>query len=132
MERIQQHSLPVIHAMLICEKVISEEKTHKKNLIGIFDTIYYTQLPAAIPELWIYVNLSDVMEEHSFRIELVYLDENRVIAEFKSRLPKGKPNREVGYCFKNMAFKKSGMYVFRFWVENDVIGEKYLHVRSQP
>lgn len=130
MERIQQHPLPIIHAMLICDKVIAEEKTRKKSLIGVFDTFNYTQLPFAIPELWVYVNLSDVLEEHSIKIEFVHLDENRIIAEIKSKLSgKGNPNQELGYCFRNMRFEKDGTYVFRFWADDDVIGEKYLRVR---
>lgn len=133
MKRVRQHPLPVIHAILICDKVISEEKTHKKNLIGIFDSIIYTRLPVAIPELWVYVNLSDVLEEHNTKVELVYLDENRMIVEVKSKLPaKGKPNRELSYCFKNIVFEKDGTYVFRFWAEDDVIGEKYLRVTRRP
>lgn len=133
MERIRQRPLPVIHAMLICDKVISEEGTHKKSLIGIFDTIFYSRLPIAIPELWVYINLSDIVEEHSFRIELVYLDENRIIVEVKSKLPaKGKPNRELSYCFKNIVFERDGTYVFRFWAEDDVMGEKYLRITRRP
>lgn len=124
-----QHALPIIHAILICDKVISEAINNKKSLIGVFDSIYYTQLPVAVPELWVYVNLSDVLEKHVIRIELVCLDDNRKIVEIKSELPsKGKPNRELSYCFRNMIFEKDGVYAFRFWVEDDVIGEKYLRV----
>ena len=51
------------------------------------------------------------------------------IVEIKSELPgKGEPNRELSYCFRNMIFEKDGTYVFRFWVDDDVIGEKYLRV----
>lgn len=130
MQRIRQYSLPVIHAILVCDKVISEEGTRKKSLIGVFDTINYTQLPFAVPELWVYVNLSDVLGEYSIRIELVHLDENRAIAKIKSKL-RGKPNQELGYCFRNMTFGKDGIYVFRFWVNDDVIGEKYLYVKRR-
>jgi len=130
MERMRQYSLPVIHAILVCDRVISEEKTRKKSLIGVFDTIYYTRLPFAIPELWVYVNLSDVLGEYSIRIELVHLDEERIIARIKSKLL-GKPNQEIGYCFKNMKFAIDGIYVFRFWVNDDVIGEKYLYLKRR-
>ena len=129
MRKIPQHPLPIIHAILICDKVISEAINNKKSLFGVFDTIYYTQLPVAVPELWVYVNLSDVLERHIIRIELVCLDDNRKIVEIKSELPgKGEPNRELSYCFRNMIFEKDGTYVFRFWVDDDVIGEKYLRV----
>lgn len=133
MERTRQHSLPVIHAILICEKVISEERTRKKSLIGIFTTIRYNQLPVAIPELCVYVNLSDVLEEYVIKLELVYLDENKTMVEAKSKLPgKGNPNHELSYHFSNMAFEKDGAYAFRFWVGDEVIGEKYLSVRRGP
>lgn len=132
MEKIRQRPLPLVHAMLICEKVISEEKTRKKSLIGVFDTVYYLRLPVGIPELWIYVNLSDVVGKLTTRIELVYLNENRKVAEAKLELPEGRLNREVGYCFKNMVFAKTGTYVFRFWVDDDVISEKYLNVTRRP
>jgi hypothetical protein len=131
MEKIQPRALPIIHAILICDKIITEANNKKKSLIGIFDTVYYTQLPLHWPELWVYVNLSDVLRQYSANIELVCLQDNRKILEIKGTLkPKKQPNWELAFRFKDIIFHKKGVYAFRFWVDEDVIGEKYIYLRS--
>ena len=122
--------LPVIHAILICDRIIDENKTHKKSLIGIFDTFFSTRIPALIPELSVYVNLSDVVKNYKIKLELVCLDTSEVLAKIENIVqPKTQHNWEMGFSFRNLRVKKEGTYVFRFWVDYDVVGEKYFFVR---
>jgi len=131
MKKVYQKPLPVIHAMLICDKVITEANNKKKSLIGIFDTIYYTRLPLGWPELWVYINLSDVLAQYNVKIEMVCLEDNRKILEVTGILtPTEKPNWELAFRLRDIVFKEEGIYAFRFWLDDNVIGEKYLYVRS--
>lgn len=124
--------LPVVHAMLICDKIITEDKNKKKTLLGIFDRINCSQLPVKWPELSVYINLSDVASQYDIRIELVHLEDGRVRSEVKGMLqPKTKLNWELEFRFRNLQFDKEGIYAFRFWAGEDILQEKYLHVRCQ-
>ena len=71
-----QKDLPVIHAFLICEKVITEVGTKKKTLVGVFDIITAPLFPCMHNELWVYVNIGDVLAEQKIKLELIYMDEN--------------------------------------------------------
>ena len=131
MTKKPRHALPVIHAMLVCERVIVEQGTSKKTLVGIFAGVTYKKLPLIWPELWLYINLSDVVRRHSIKTELVCLEDNRQLLEVKGILePKKLLNWELVWQFKGIRFEKRGSYAFRFWVDDDVIGEKYFHLRS--
>ncbi len=126
-----KHALPVIHAMLICERVIVEEGSQKKTLVGIFSGITCRKLPLIWPELWLYVNLSDVVRRHIIKTELVCLEDNRQLLENKGILERKKLlDWELTWSFRGIRFGKLGTYAFRFWVDDDIIGEKYLHLRS--
>jgi hypothetical protein len=117
--------------MLICERVIVEQGSNKKTLVGIFARITYKKLPLIWPELWLYINLSDVVRRHSIKTELVCLEDNRQLLEVKGTLePKKLLNWELVWQLRGIHFGKGGDYVFRFWVGDDIIGEKYLHLRS--
>ena len=72
--------------MLICEKVIVEEGSKKKTLVGIFDNVTCKKLPLIWPELWLYINLSDVVQRHTMKTELVCLEDNRQLLEVKGIL----------------------------------------------
>ncbi len=125
-----RHTLPVIHAMLICEKVIVEQGSNKKTLVGIFASIACKELPLIWPELWLYINLSDVVRRHTIKTEVVCLEDNRQLLEIKGILePKQLLNWELVWQLRGIRFEKEGSYAFRFWVDDDIIGEKYLHLR---
>ena len=130
MEKVYPKPLPVIHAMLICDKIITDADNKKKSLIGIFDTIYYEQLPLYLPELWIYINLADVFAQFDIKLELIYLKDSYKILEIKRTLkPTQKTNWEIAFFLTGVVFKKEGIYAFRFWMDEDIIGEKYIYVR---
>lgn len=130
MNKVYPSPLPVIHAILICDKIITEDETHKKTLLGIFDSFYYTKLPIRAPELWVYVNLSDVTRKHDIKLDLVYLDDNKMIVQLEDKIPPSDGSGvELGFCFKDIRFDRAGVYAFRFWADNNVIGDKYIYVR---
>ena len=90
----------MIHAFLICEKVITEVGTKKKTLVGVFDIITAPRFPCMHNELWVYVNIGDILAEQKIKLELIYMDENKIIGEGTGILQKTeKLNWELAYCF---------------------------------
>lgn len=124
-----QQALPVINAFLICDKIIKESGTNKNTLVGIFDIVKTSRFPSVHGELWVYVNLSDVLAEHKSKLELVYLDESKTVGQGIGTLRQSKePSQELAFCFRNLVFEKEGTYTFRFWVDDEVLGEKHFYV----
>ncbi len=131
MAKKPRHTLPIIHSMLICERVIVEEGNKKKTLVGIFDRINCKKTPMVWPELGVYIALSDVEQRYNMKLELVYLEDNRQLFQVKGILePRKSLNWELIWTLRGIRFEKWGEHAFRFWVDDDIIGEKYLRLRS--
>lgn len=116
--------------MLVCDRLSVDPLTKKKNLDGIFDIIYYSKLPVLIQQMWVYINLSDVTDDRVTRIELMNFENNTLLAEMRGTLKAGKNlTWELGYCFKNILLKEPGMHAFRFWIDDFILAEKYIHLK---
>lgn len=50
---------PEVLAMILCDLVITDAETNKKSLIGLFDRIETTVLPCIVPDLHVYLSLTD-------------------------------------------------------------------------
>ena len=125
------HTLPIIHAIIICEKVIVEEGSKKKTLVGIFDRINCKRIPIVWSEMGVYIALSDVEQRFNMKLELVCLEDHHQLFEVKGILePRKTLNWELIWNLRGIRFKKLGEHAFRFWVDNDIIGEKYLRLRG--
>ncbi len=131
MTKKPRHTLPIIHSIIICERVIVEEGSKKKTLVGIFGRINCKKIPMVWPELGVYIALSDVEQRYNMKLELVCLEDNRQLLQVKGILePRKSLNWELIWTLRGIRFEKWGEHAFRFWVDDDIIGEKYLRLRS--
>jgi len=73
--------IPTVIAMLICDQVIAEQVTNKKSLIGVFDKYHSLSFPVQIPRLAIYVKLADAFGHYLFKIRMVKLKDEALVAE---------------------------------------------------
>ncbi len=74
-------SIPSVVAMLVCDQIIAEQGTNKKSLIGVFANFYSLQFPVAISRLAIYVKLADASGNYLFKLRLVKLKDESLVAE---------------------------------------------------
>src|SRR3989338_11527853 len=120
--------VPKTNAMLICDYVITEQGTNKKSLIGIFENITAPQFPMTHYSLSVYVKLTDAQGDYQFRLELVDLKTNGVLAQ--CALPQsvhiGNPleTRELVFNLRGLKFSQAGQCEFQIYANDHIFGQK--------
>ena len=121
-------SVPKANAMLICDYVITERGTNKKSLIGVFENIGAVQFPCTHFQLSVYIKLTDAQGHYRFRLELIDLKNDTVIA--KSEMPEAIqiPNplitHELVFNLRGLQFPHAGEYEFRIFSNDRIFGQK--------
>lgn len=87
--------LPKCKALLLCDRCIIEERTHRISLINVFGTFRLASLPGRSPEFAVFVQLVDGIGRYQLEIQIVDLEHDRIIGrtnatvvEFPVRLMK--------------------------------------------
>lgn len=121
---------PALNAMLICDQVVQDEATGKTVLVGIFETVSAYQFPARHGFLCIYAKLTDAQGEYRIRLELVRLEDLRVIGQGKLRATFGDRMAPAELIFQvgDLLFQGPGRYEFRLYANDRWMGSKSLNV----
>ena len=123
---------PKTNAMLVCDYVITEQGTHKKSLIGIFENISATRFPCTHAALSVYIKLTDANGTYHFRLELVDLQNDSVIG--KGEIPREVTIQnpllvhELVFNLKTLRFLHPGDYEFRIYANDKIFGQKTFKV----
>ena len=110
--------------MLVCDQVITEVGSNKKSLIGVFDNFSSPSYPAMVPRLAIYVKLADAVGDYLFKLRIVKLKDEALIAEI-SLQAKIQDVSQYGELALNMAsipIPEPGKYEIQLYA-----GDEYLH-----
>ncbi|MDD5634395.1 MAG: hypothetical protein PHW46_03865 [Candidatus Omnitrophica bacterium] len=119
---------PVMNAMLVCDKVITEAGSNKKSLIGIFENISALSFPCVHHFLAVYIKLTDAVGKYAFRLELIDLEQDVIIG--KAELPKEivieSPLHihDLVFNLAGLKFPHPGKYEFRIFSNNEICGQK--------
>ncbi len=122
---------PILKAMLLCDLTIVEERSRKRSLIGLFDSIGSAKLPTVHPSMSVYVQFREIEGVFDFTLELVDLEQEKVLnkAMIKGFQVQDK-SRDCELVFNLMAvkFDHPGDYEFRIYVNDLVFGQKSFKV----
>lgn len=119
---------PIVNAMLICDKVITEAQTNKKSLIGIFGNINTLKFPCVHNFLSVYIKFTDANGEYKFHLELIDLENNSVVG--RSDIPKNitvkdpLATHDLVFNLVGLKFMHPGKYEFRIFANEEVFGQK--------
>jgi len=127
--------IPSVVAMLICDQVINEEGTNKKSLIGVFESFSSPIFPVLMPRLAVYVKLADALGDYLFKLRLVNLKDESLVAEIgiEAKIADSTSHSELALNFGNLPIPVEGKYEFQLYA-----GDEYLHritmfaVRTPP
>jgi hypothetical protein len=116
--------IPSVLAMLVCDQIITEQGTNKKSLIGIFQRVQSPIFPVVIPRFGIYVKMVDVEGTIEFKLRIVKLDDETLLAEMAAPIKDQDPSHptELAISLQNFQIPQPGKYEFQLYA-NDV----YLH-----
>ncbi len=116
--------IPSVVAMLICDQVIAEQGTNKKSLIGVFEIFNAVAFPTMIPRIAIYVKLADAYGKYHFKLCLVRLKDESLVAEIgiDADVQDSSHYSELALNMGNLPFPEPGKYEFQLYA-----GNVYLH-----
>jgi hypothetical protein len=133
-------AIPKTNAMLLCDQVITDRATNKKSLIGVFENINAGDFPCIHHALSVYVKLTDAQGTYKFKLELIDLKQDSIIA--KGELPQPVDiespllTHELVFNMKNLQFLHPGEYEFRIFANDRIFGQKTFLMkqikRNQP
>jgi hypothetical protein len=114
---------PTVLAMLVCDQVIAEQGSGKKSLIGVFDNIFAAAFPTQA-RLAVYIKLADAHGNYKFRIRLVKLKDETVVADINAEANIVDPTSptELAINMIGIILPEAGKYEFQLWGN-----ETYLH-----
>ncbi len=124
--------VPSVQAFLVCDMVIADAGTGKKSIIGTFTHISAKNFPCQHPKMALYVCITDADGSYQFEIELVYLNEDKIIG--KARFPEVVKitNRldiiDFGINIPPVPLPGPGRYEFRLFAEGRFLAQKDFNV----
>ena len=124
---------PKALAMIICDEVIDDRRTHKKSLIGMFDRIATSTLPAKHPKMHVFFSLTNGRGKYQATLQHTYLPELKVLKELHGELDFPNPNAILEYDFEllHVSFPHEGKYSFQLLLDGRAVAERIFEVARQ-
>lgn len=122
---------PILKAMLLCDKTIVEEGTHKRSLIGIFDRMRAPKFPMVHPAMSVYVQFRELEGVFDFSLELYDLEMEKVVSKAvvqQFKVLERSRDCELVFNMISLKFDHPGDYEFRIYVNDYVFGQKSFKV----
>jgi hypothetical protein len=125
---------PIVNAMLICDQTFQDEQSGKMTLVGVFETVRAYQFPARHGRLCVYAKLADLLGEYRLRLELVQLEESKIVGQGELKATFGDRMAPVELTFQllDTVFHRAGRYEFRLYANDRWAGSKTLTVAQAP
>jgi hypothetical protein len=110
---------PVTSAFLLCDRIITEEGTHKKALIGIFTTMLVSEFPMNHGPVWLYYKGTMEVGEHEFHVDYARRGADELLGEVKGLLvvKDGKVPTELAAELPFITIPSEGVYEFKLWID---------------
>ncbi len=122
---------PLGMAIVVCDQVITDQDTHKKTLVGVFNNILSRNFPCMHPTMSIYVALTN--GHGAVKIELACKELNvdeEVFARVGLNAEFPNPNHVVTVIFnlKTLNFKRPGVYSFEIYADDQFLLESRVNL----
>ena len=116
--------IPSVVAMLVCDQIITEEGTKKKSLVGVFDNFGSLAFPVLFQRLAVYVKLADAMGDYLFKLRIVKLKDESLVAEMgiQATIADASQYAELAISMGNLPIQEPGKYEIQMYA-----GDIYLH-----
>jgi len=118
---------PYMVAAVICDVGVVDPSSGKKNLIGIFTRLGAVTFPSKRP-MSLYVKMSDAAGEYPFKVELVRLNSDEIIATAEGKINAVSRTEYVDFLinFPPLIFSGPGRYEFRVLTSDMFVGSTFL------
>jgi len=125
---------PVCVATVICNEVIEDKRSGNKTLVGIFNAIGATQVPATHPKMAVMASVTNADREIDVSLTLRG-PEGKEILRADAKVPARGPGDVVDLLFElnNITFNELGDYLFELNYGEAVIGaRRFMVIHHRP
>jgi hypothetical protein len=124
---------PLALAMVICDTVWVDPSTGKRTILGTFSAIFSTVFPVKLPQLAVYIALTDARGVVPIKFRVVDVDEARQpVYEHDSQISFKDPLSvsEGTIMLRGAEFPQPGEYRVQLFCDGELIIERRLMVIS--
>lgn len=124
---------PVLLALLLADKVITEKDTNKRSIIGTFNNFWAAQFPASFPPWFVYVAFANVEGQHSLTVNIENRENTFNIysanADFTSQDKTAQI--EIPIPIVNARFPNQGKYEVSVSIDAKTLAARTLNVQAR-
>jgi hypothetical protein len=124
---------PSIKALLVCDAVAQESGTGKKSILGLFNYINVGSFPCSHPQMAVYFCIVDAEGLYNFRLELVRLNTDEIIAKGEFGPLEVKDRFQVldaSITLRGLIFPEEGKYEYRLFANGTFLESKELTLKK--
>jgi len=132
-KRTLSEVVPLLVAALVCDVAVADPTTGKKNLIGIFHTVFAERFPTKRP-MTLYMKVADARGYYEFEARYVQVESGRTLASAKGSIqaPDRLGSTDLYIPFPPLPIPAEGQYEFQVWANSRFLGSISLDARPRP
>lgn len=110
-------------AMIVCDAVIDDRRTAKKSIIGMFNNIHTSKVPAIHPKLNVFLALTEGHGDYNCLLQCVSEDGGKRVFHMEGPIRFQNPHQIVDFNFEiaGIIFPNYGEYRFEFLCEGKLV-----------
>jgi hypothetical protein len=127
---------PTCLAIIICNNVVEDVRTHNKTIIDSFNRIWGQKFPCIHPKMTVFISLTDGRGENDVRVQVLRETENGfdnkpiAMTEGKVRFTNPLDVADIVIDILGLPFKEPGLYAVQLLVNGEIIGERRIGVEQ--
>lgn len=127
-QRTLSNVIPVLVAALVCDVVVADPSTGKKNLIGIFDNVNVGRFPTK-RRLSLYMKVTDTEGYYEIEVRYVQVSSGQVLAEAKGEMYSKDRliSLDLYIDFPPLPIPEKGRYEFQIWANSMFLGATFIN-----
>ena len=121
---------PVLLALIAADKIITEAQNNKKTIVGTFTNFFAASFPALFPPWAIYFSFTNVVDEHTFSINVVNDRTQQVIFSAGGQCTSAEPSAVVELVVPAfpVTFPEKGVYTIIAHLDGQPLASRILTV----
>lgn len=103
---------PIGITLVLCDSIITDAKTGKNSLIGLFNNININSLPSVHPRFCVFAQLTNGQGKQTIDVSCQSLQNEEILFQTGGEVEFQNPNQviEIQFELLNLAFSVDGMY----------------------
>jgi hypothetical protein len=114
-------------ALVVCDALYRSEPGGKAALVGLFNTLAASRMPATHPQMCVYVAVTDVRPSTRFRLVVEHGESGRQIVVAPAQPPQtvnATTICDLQFMLQGVTFPEPGRYFIQFWADDFLLMQR--------